>query len=316
MSRISLEAGRVGVAAGRRRVSTARRRHVIEGYLYTAPWLIGFVVLTLVPVALSLYYSFTSYDVISPQRWVGLQNYIRAFTKDSQFWPSLAKTFYYAGVTVPLGVLGSLLLAIFLNIRVKGTALFRTLFFMPSLVPVVASTVLWLWLFDPDWGPVNNVLRTVFHVTPPRWFQDPTWAIPGLITLALWTSLGGTRMIIFLAGLQGVPEELYDAAAMDGAGWWGRLRHVTLPMLTPTIYFNLILGIIGALQVFASAFVATQGGPAYATTFYSLLVYNNAFQYFDMGYAAALAWLFAILIILLTLLQVRLSRTWVYYGGE
>lgn len=316
MSRISLDAGRVGALSGRRRVSAERRRQVIEAYLYTAPWLIGFIVLTLVPVALSLYYSFTSYDVISPQRWVGLQNYVHAFTKDSQFWPSLAKTFYYAGVTVPIGVIGSLLLAVFLNVRVKGTALFRTLFFMPSLVPVVASTVLWLWLFDPDWGPVNNVLRSVFDITPPRWFQDPTWAIPGLITLALWTSLGGTRMIIFLAGLQGVPEELYDAASMDGAGWWARLRSVTLPLLTPTIYFNLILGIIGSLQVFASAFVATQGGPAYATTFYSLLVYNNAFQYFNMGYAAALAWLFAVLIILLTLLQVRFSRSWVYYGGE
>ncbi len=310
------DARRGSVVASRPRLSAQRRRHIIEAYLYSAPWLIGFTALTLIPVVLSMYYSFTSYDVISPQKWVGLANYVEAFTKDSQFWPSLAKTLYYACVTVPIGVVGSLILAIFLNVRVKGTSFFRTLFFMPSLVPVVASTVLWLWLFDPDWGPVNEVLRNVVNITPPRWFQDPTWAIPGLITLALWTSLGGTRMIIFLAGLQGVPEELYDAANIDGAGWWQRLRSVTLPMLTPTIYFNLVLGIIGALQVFSSAFVATQGGPAYATTFYSLLVYDNAFQYFNMGYAAALAWLFALLIIGLTLLQVRLSRSWVYYGGE
>ena len=273
------------------------------------------MVLTLVPVALSLYYSFTAYDIISPQRWIGLGNYVKALTQDLQFWPSLGKTFYYALVTVPLGVTGSLLLALFLNVRVKGTAFFRTLFFMPSLVPVVASTVLWIWLLDPDWGPVDGMLRSVFHVTPPRWFEDPTWAIPGLISLALWTSIGGTRMIIFLAGLQGVPEELYDAASIDGAGWWARFRSVTLPMITPTIYFNLILGIIGALQVFTSAFVATSGGPAYATWFYALLVYNNAFQYFNMGYASALAWMFALLIIALTGL-IRLSKTWVYYGGD
>jgi multiple sugar transport system permease protein len=304
------------MVAARPAMSRQRRRHIIEAYLYLSPWLVGFVALTLVPVALSLYYSFTAYDIISPQRWIGLGNYVKALTQDLQFWPSLAKTFYYALVTVPLGVTGSLLLALFLNVRLKGTAFFRTLFFMPSLVPVVASTVLWIWLLDPDWGPVDNLLRNVFHVTPPRWFEDPTWAIPGLISLALWTSIGGTRMIIFLAGLQGVPEDLYDAASIDGAGWRARFRHVTLPMITPTIYFNLILGIIGALQVFTSAFVATSGGPAYATWFYALLVYNNAFQYFNMGYASALAWMFALLIIVLTGLQIRLSRTWVYYGGD
>lgn len=316
MSRLSIDVGRAPAVAAPRRVSAQRRRHIIEAYLYLSPWLLGFVALTLIPVALSLYYSFTAYDIISPQRWIGASNYVKALTQDQQFWPSLAKTFYYALVTVPLGVIGSLLLAVFLNVRVRGTAVFRTLFFMPSLVPVVASTVLWIWLLDPDWGPVDNALRSLFHLTPPRWFEDPTWAIPGLITLALWTSLGGTRMIIFLAGLQGVPEELYDAAAIDGAGWWARLRSVTLPMITPTIYFNLILGVIGALQVFTSAFVATSGGPAYATWFYALLVYNNAFQYFNMGYASALAWMFTLLIIALTGLQIRLSKTWVYYGGE
>jgi len=281
-----------------------------------SPWLVGYLVLTLVPVLLSIYYSFTSYDVISPERWIGLANYVKAFTNDEQFWPSLAKTFYYALVTVPLGMAGSLLLAVFLNMRVKGTAFFRTLFFMPSLVPIVASTVLWWWMLQPDWGPVNVALRAVLHITPPRWFQDPSWAIPGLITLALWTSVGGTRMIIFLAGLQGVPEELYDAAAIDGAGWWARFWRVTLPMLTPTIFFNLVLGIIGALQVFTAAFVATLGGPAYATWFYALHIYNNAFQYFNMGYASALAWLFAILIIALTAIQLRLANVWVYYSCE
>jgi multiple sugar transport system permease protein len=213
-------------------------------------------------------------------------------------------------------VVGSLVLAIFLNVQVKGTSLFRTFFFMPSLVPIVASTVLWFQLLQPDWGPVNRIVFATTGIIAPRWFQDPSWAILALVSLALWTSVGGTRMIIFLAGLQGVPEELYDAAKVDGAGAWARFRHVTLPMLTPTIFFNLVLGIIGALQVFTSALVATEGGPAYATWFYALHIYKEAFQYFNMGYASALAWLFAILIIALTWVQMRLARSWVYYGGE
>ena len=304
------------IAMPKRGLSKARRRHIIEAYLYMGPWLIGYVALTLIPVLLSLYYSFTNYDVISPERWIGLQNYIEAFTKDDQFWPSLGKTFYYAGITVPIGVVGSLLLAVFLNVSLRGTAVFRTLFFMPSLVPIVASTVLWVWMLQPDWGPVNRILWQTVGIQGPRWFQDPEWGIPALISLALWTSVGGTRMIIFLAGLQGVPEELYDAAAIDGAGHWARFRHVTLPMITPTIYFNLILGIIAALQVFTAALVATEGGPAYATWFYALHIYKQAFQFFNMGYASALAWLFAILIIVLTWVQTRIAKSWVYYAGE
>jgi multiple sugar transport system permease protein len=300
----------------KRASSPARRRHVLEAYLFLSPWLIGYLALTFVPVLFSIYYSFTNYDVISPERWIGLQNYVDAFTRDDQFWPSLGKTAYYAIVTIPLGVVGSLVLAIFLNVQVKGTSLFRTFFFMPSLVPIVASTVLWFQLLQPDWGPVNRIVFATTGIIAPRWFQDPSWAILALVSLALWTSVGGTRMIIFLAGLQGVPEELYDAAKVDGAGAWARFRHVTLPMLTPTIFFNLVLGIIGALQVFTSALVATEGGPAYATWFYALHIYKEAFQYFNMGYASALAWLFAILIIALTWVQMRLARSWVYYGGE
>jgi multiple sugar transport system permease protein len=300
----------------KRSSSPARRRHVLEAYLFLSPWLIGYLALTFVPVLFSIYYSFTNYDVISPERWIGLQNYVDAFTRDDQFWPSLGKTAYYAVVTIPLGVVGSLVLAIFLNVQVKGTSLFRTFFFMPSLVPIVASTVLWFQLLQPDWGPVNRIVFATTGIIAPRWFQDPSWAILALVSLALWTSVGGTRMIIFLAGLQGVPEELYDAAKVDGAGAWARFRHVTLPMLTPTIFFNLVLGIIGALQVFTSALVATEGGPAYATWFYALHIYKEAFQYFNMGYASALAWLFALLIIVLTWVQMKLARSWVYYGGE
>jgi multiple sugar transport system permease protein len=295
-------------------MSRRRRRHILSGYLYLAPWLLGFVLFWLGPAAASLGLSLASYDVISTPSFIGLKNYVDALTRDQLFWPSLVKTIYYAGASVPLGLLGSLAAALLLNQNLRGTSTFRTLFFIPSLIPIVASTVLWAWLLQPDWGLVNGLL---YHggIPRPRWFASTEWAIPGLITLALWTSIGGPRMIIFLAGLQGVPEELHDAAAIDGAGRWQRFRHVTLPMLTPTIFFNLVLGIIGALQVFTSAYVATAGGPDYATWFYAVNIYYQAFQYFNMGYAAALAWLFAILIVILTWIQFRASRSWVYYAG-
>jgi multiple sugar transport system permease protein len=300
----------------RRGMSRLRRRHVFEGYLYLTPWLIGYVVFTAGPVLASLGLSLTSYNLISPPTFVGLANFVEAFTKDQQFWPSLERTFRYAIISVPLGIVGSLLVALLLNVRVKGTTVFRTLFFMPSLVPIVASTVLWAWLLQPDWGLVNLAIFKVTGQSGPRWFQDPSWAMPGLISLSLWTSIGGTRMIIFLAGLQGVPQELYDAAAIDGAGPWGRFRNVTLPLITPTVFFNLVLGVIGALQVFTSAFVATGGGPAYATWFYALHIYKQAFSYFSMGYASALAWVFLLIILALTWVQFRLSRRWVYYAAE
>jgi multiple sugar transport system permease protein len=302
------------LAAGRRPLSRVRLRHIIEAYLYLTPWLLGYVIFTLGPVVTSFVLSFASYDVLSPPRFIGLGNYVEAFTRDPQFWPSLARTFYYGIVTVPLGIVGSLLLAMLLNVRVRGTAFYRTLFFMPSLLPVVAATVLWVWLLQPDWGMLNTLLRQI-GLPGPRWFQSPEWALPGLITLALWTGLGGTRMVIFLAGLQGVPEELYDAASIDGANRWQRFWHVTLPMITPTVFFNLVLGIIGALQVFTSAFVATGGGPAYATWFFALHIYYNAFQYFNMGYASALAWLLLLIILVFTWIQFRLSG-WVYYAGD
>jgi multiple sugar transport system permease protein len=300
----------------RRGLSRLRRRHILEGYLYLTPWLIGYLLFTAGPVLASLVLSFTSYNLISAPTFIGFGNYVEAFTKDQQFWPSLQRTFNYAIISVPLGIVGSLAVALLLNVRVKGTTFFRTLFFMPSLVPIVASTVLWAWLLQPDWGLVNTAIFNLTGQPGPRWFQAPEWAMPGLISLSLWTSIGGTRMIIFLAGLQGVPNELYEAAHIDGAGRWGRFRHVTLPMITPTIFFNLVLGIIASLQVFTSAFVATGGGPAYATWFYALHIYKQAFSYYSMGYASALAWVFLIIILALTWVQFWLSRRWVYYAAE
>jgi multiple sugar transport system permease protein len=187
---------------------------------------------------------------------------------------------------------------------------------MPSLVPLVASVVLWKWLLNTDFGLVNQGLHAIGVADPPGWFSDRRWAIPSLISLRLWAGIGGTQMIIFLAGLQGIPDSLYDAASIDGAGAWQRVRHVTIPLLTPTIFFNTVLGIIGALQTFAAAYVATEGGPGFATWFFSLHIWKNAFDYWNMGYASSLAWFFALIIIGLTVFQMVLSKRWVFYYGE
>jgi multiple sugar transport system permease protein len=296
--------------------SRKKRRENIYGYLFLAPWLIGFFGLFVGPGLWSLYLSLTKYDVIGTPTFIGADNYVKMFTDDDLFYSSLWRTFYFAGVGVPLGVIGSMLLAILLNQKLRGVSVYRTLFFMPTLVPLVASVVLWKWLLDTNFGIVNQTLVSLGMSDPPGWFSERQWAIPSLILMRLWGSIGGTQMIIFLAGLQGIPEELYDAADIDGAGTWRRIWHITIPLLTPTIFFNTVLGIIGALQTFAAAFVATEGGPGYATWFFSLHIYKQAFDYFNMGYGAALAWFFAIIIVALTIFQMRLSKRWVFYYGE
>ena len=301
--------------AGRTK-SRMRRRTNFYGYVFISPWLIGFIFLWLGPALASFYFSFTNYNVLNPPTWLGLGNYVEMFTQDDLFWASLGRTFYYAAVSVPLGVVGSMVLAILLNTKLKGVTIFRTLFFMPSLVPIVSAAILWLWLLNTEWGIVNQGLRHLGWESPPSWFGNRKWAIPALIMMGLWGGIGGTRMIIFLAGLQGIPNELYDAASIDGAGGWGKAFHVTLPLLTPTIFFNLVLGMIGALQAFQGAFVATRGGPAFATWFFGLHIWKHAFEYFNVGYGSTLAWFFAVIIVSITILQQRLSSRWVfYYGG-
>jgi multiple sugar transport system permease protein len=291
-------------------------RDAIVGYLYILPWILGFLLFTLGPMLTSLYLSFHHYSVLGSPRWAGLENYVTAFAgKDPRFWHSWGRTWSYALMFIPAGLTISLLLAAMLNQKLKGTVLFRTLFFLPTLVPVVASALLWRWLLQPDVGLVNYALWNL-RIPGPRWFSDVNLALPALVMISLWASVGGSRMIIFLAGLQGVPEELYDAAKVDGANWWHRFRHVTLPMITPTIFFNMVLGVIGALQVFSISFVATEGGPAYATWFYMLQLYDSAFRNFLMGYASALAWIFFVVVLVLTLIQFKLSGGWVFYAGE
>lgn len=290
-------------------------RKALWGFIFISPWLIGLLVFVGGPIVASLYLSFTTYDILSPPKWVGLANYHRAFFDDPLFWTSLARTFYFAIVVVPVGLLGSLILAMLLNQKLKGTNLFRTAFFLPSLTPGVALSVLWLWLLHPKLGPANQILRGL-GVGEFPWLTDSHTVIPSIILISLATTMGGSSMLIFLAGLQGVPRELEEAAIVDGAGMWTKFRHVTLPMITPTLFFNLILGVIGALQVFTVAFVATTGGPDYGSWFIALHIYQQAFSYLRLGYGATLAWLFLALVLILTLINFAISRKWVFYRGD
>jgi len=292
-----------------------RKREALEGYLYLATWALGFLIFVAGPMLASLYLSFTKYNVMLAPEWVGLGNYITALTKDALFIPSILRTFYYTALVVPLGLALSLGVAVLLNRPLRLTSLWRTFFFLPTLTPVVAVALLWRWMLNPDAGIVNYLLAQI-GIKGPGCLASTEWAIPSLALIGLWGSVGGSRMIIFLAGLQSVPYELLEAAEIDGAGRWAKFVNVTLPMITPTIFFNLVLGIISALRTFESPFVATNGGPARATWFISLHIYQNAFVSFDMGYASALAWLFVIVILVFTLIQFRTADRWVYYAGE
>jgi multiple sugar transport system permease protein len=276
--------------------------------------LLGFVLFVLGPALASAYFSLTAYQILSAPRFILFANYVKAFTNDPLLGKAVGNTIYYAGIGVPLGIIGSLGCAILLNQPLKARSLFRTFFFLPSITPIVATTLLWTWILNPEFGLINYALSLV-GITGPKWFGAPEWAKPAMILIMLWGSVGGGAMIIFLAGLQSVPHELHESAAIDGANVWHRFLHITIPMLTPSIFLNLVLGLIGALRAFTVAFVATQGGPAYATHFYMLHLFNNAFRFLEMGYASALAWIFTVAVLILTIIQFSLSRRWVYYAG-
>lgn len=297
-------------------MSRTRRREALQGYLCVAPWAIGFLAFTLIPMLTSFYYSFSFYLVMKSPVWVGLKNYRYAFSEDPLFWLALRRTATWVVVTVPLGVAGSLLTAMLLNKGVVGTAIWRTCFFLPSLTPLVAAALLWQWILHPQVGVVNSVLDLWFGIKGPAWLGSVEWALPALALVSLWTGAGGNRMLIFLAGLQGIPQHMYEAAEIDGANALQKVRHITLPFITPTIFFNLLLGMIGAFKVFGMAFVATGGGPAYATFFYALHIYKTAFVTFDMGYGSTLAWILFVIVLFGTILQLFLSKRWVYYEAE
>jgi len=258
----------------------------------------------------SLYYSFTKYTVVQPPHFIGVDNYYKMFFSDARYQQALWNTAYYTIFQVPLSMALALTVAILLNQGLPGENIFRTIYYMPSVVGGVAMSMLWLWMFDPNLGLVNVVLGW-FHLRGPLWLQDPDWAKPALILMSMW-GIGG-QMVIFLAGLQGVPQEMYEAAMVDGASWWHKIVNITVPLITPTIFFNLIMGIIGSFQVFTSAYVMTNGGPVNSTLFYVLYLYQNAFRFFEMGYASAMAWVLFLIITGFTLLQFKLASRWVYY---
>ena len=293
----------------------ARRRfkQALEGYLFISPWIIGFILFTAGPIVASFVLSFFRWSLIRPPRLIWLDNYIEIFTRDPLFWQSLKVTLTYVVVAVPLQLGFALLLAILLNQKVRLIPLFRTIFYLPSQVSSVAVAVIFLWIYHPELGLINELLRRV-GIQGPAWLISERWALPALIFMSLW-SVGGA-MIILLAGLQDIPQHLYEAAALDGAGEIAKFRHITLPMLSPVLFFNLVLGIIAGFQYFAQAYVMTQGGPLNATLFYALYLYLNAFNFLKMGYAAALAWILFLIIIVVTIWQVRLARRWVYYEFE
>jgi multiple sugar transport system permease protein len=297
----------------RRRAGTLARRETLTFYLLISPWMLGFLLFVLGPMVASLGLSFTRWDLLTPARLVGLRNYQKMFTGDRLVWQSLKVTAVYTGVYVPVELVGGLVLALLMNQKLRFLNVFRTIYYLPSVLPTVAFIVLWMWILHPDVGLINTLLSYV-GIQGPRWLADPDWALPALLIMSLWGL--GRSMVIYLASLKGIPQHLYEAAAIDGAGDWHSFWHVTLPMLTPTIFFNLVLSIISTFQTFASAFVATDGGPLDATLFYVLYIFRQAFQFFNMGYASALAWVLFLVILILTLLIVRSSDRWVYYAGE
>jgi multiple sugar transport system permease protein len=294
-------------------MTDGERKNLWVGLAFIGPWLFGFLAFTLYPIGASIYYSFCDYDVLSSPVWVGTLNYQDMFT-DSVFWKSLYNTFYFAVFSLPLGLVIALLVAVLLNQSVSGRSVFRTVFFIPSLVPVVASCMIWLWILNGKFGLLNFALSW-FGIEGPQWLADEHWTKPAIILMSLWGC--GNTIVIYLAALQDVPRSLYESADIDGANFWIKLWHITIPIISPVIYFNLIMGIIGSLQVFAQAFVMLGGGgPNRSALFYAVYLYQNAFKYRQMGYASAMAWVLFILIVFLTWAATASTRKHIYYGGE
>jgi multiple sugar transport system permease protein len=294
--------------------SRLENKLTLYGFLFTLPWIIGILCFNAYPLLMSIYYSFTSYSILEPGNWVGLENYKTLF-KDRVFWVSIYNTLYFTVFFVPLSIFVGVSLAIILNMKIRGQGFYRTMFFMPSLVPPIATTIIWLWLLNPQFGLVNHWLEQVGLPGPP-WLGSESWSKPSLILMSLWGV--GQPIVIYLAGLQDIPKDYYDAADVDGAGVLQRLRHITLPLLTPVIFFNLVMGTIGALQNFVLPYVLTngQGTPANSMMFYVMYLYTNGFGYLKMGYASAMAWILFIIVVALTGLIFYTQKRWVYYLGK
>lgn len=290
-----------------------RRKGAAAGLLFALPWFVGLSVFMVYPVCASIYFSFCEYSVLKSPMWVGTENY-RDLFHDEVFWTTIKNTALYAVVALPFGIFLGIFLAMLLNSKVRGLTFYRTIFFIPSLLPQVSLAVLWLWVFNGKDGVLNEFLRMV-HLGGPNWLSDPAWSKPALVLLSLWGV--GNAVVIYLAGLQDVPVPLLEAADLDGASAWAKTRHVTLPMLSPVILFNGIMGLIGTLQIFTVPYVMFPGGsPARSTYFYTMYLFDNAFRYNKMGYACAMGWMMFLAILVLTMLALKVSERHVYYGGD
>lgn len=308
------------MAARRRRGGRNRWRQRLTVLVYLSPWLIGFLVFTLYPMGSSLYFSFTHYDLLGVPEPVGLQNYTFMFTKDPFFWQAVWNTVYIIALGLPLRIVFGIATAMLLTRPRRGVKVYRTIYFLPTMAPAVAASLAFVYLLNPQYGPLNVLLRGVGIDDPPLWFYDPTWAKPALLLLGLWGV--GDAMIIFLAGMLDVPRQLYEAADIEGASGWQKFRHVTLPMISPVIFFTVVTGIIWGFQYFTQAYVASYqtanqaiGAPQNSTMFYSVYLYQQGFTFFRMGYASALAWVLLAITMICTLFVLRGSRRWVHYQG-
>lgn len=310
MAQRALPAQRRPVA--RRRISRERMREAGAAYFFLLPTIIGLLLFTAGPVLASAYLSFTRWDLLSAPRWTGFNNYLSLF-RDQTFWICVKNTLYFTAVSVPVGAILALLLAMVMNMPLRGISIYRAIYFVPVVSSTVAVALMWQWLYQPDFGLINYVLGWLFpHMSTIRWLASPTWAMPAIIIMSIWQNLG-FNMIIFLAGLKGIAPEYYEAAQIDGAGRWARFRYVTLPQLSPVTFLVVILSIIGSFQVFDAAYVLTQGGPVDATRTIVYYLYQNGFQWFNMGYAAAIAYVLFVAILVVTLIQFLVQRYWVHY---
>ncbi|CAM4340473.1 carbohydrate ABC transporter permease [Saccharibacillus endophyticus] len=291
------------------------RKSLFYGLLFTSPAILGFLIFTLGPMIASLVLSFTDYSVFKDRTsFIGFGNYVRMFSgANDYFYPSLGATFYFVVLRVPAVIVLSFLIALLLNMNVKGRAFFRTVVYLPSIVPAVASAMIWMWLLNPDLGLVNTLLNAV-GLPGSLWLYGESSVVPAVVLTSLW-GIGGT-VIIFLAGLSGIPRQYYEAIDVDGGGWFSKLRHITVPLVSPTIFFNAIMTIIGSIQVFNEAYILTQGGPNNKSLFYVFYLWRTGFRDTEMGYASALAWVLFLVILFFTFIVFRTSKSWVYYEGE
>src|SRR3990172_2524580 len=288
------------------------RREALECFLFISLAMIGFLVFQVIPIGTSDYLSLTDSKLLGTPHWIGLRNYVQ-MGQDPLFWQSLKVTTLYAVVAVPLGLATSLLLAMLMNQKIRGVTIFRTVYYLPAVISGVAVALLWRWIFNPEFG-ILNVLLDYLGIKGPNWLLDANWALPSLMLMSLWGIGGG--IIIYLAGLQGIPTELYEAVEIDGGSGWAKFWHITIPMISPVIFFNLVTGVIWTFQEFTRVYVMTGGGPSNSTLFFGLYLYRNAFRYFEMGYASALAWVLLLVILALTLVMFRTARWWVYYESR